>query len=152
MRLRASLLFDGGAAAPSPLQAAADSAATASAIPAPAPRPASRQQVGFAEPFVTVSQRAHSAVLSLVRQNGSSGRTRIFWRTIDGSAKSGTDYEGVGAGTAEFADNESRRVLYIGLKGNERPGSRNFFVELRSAKGGAQVSGITRIPVTIVDY
>jgi len=111
-----------------------------------------RSQIGFAEPSLAVSQRAHAAVLTLVRQRGSSGRVRVFWKTIDGSAKSGVDYEGISAGTAEFAEHEMRRLIYIGLKPNDRTGNRSFTVLLSGAGGNAQLHGVTRVPVTLIDY
>jgi tRNA A-37 threonylcarbamoyl transferase component Bud32 len=116
------------------------------------PTAAPRQQVGFAEPSLAVSQHAHAAVLTLARQNGSSGRVRVFWKTIDGSARAGLDYVGVSAGTAEFAEHESRRALYIGLKPNDRTGNRSFMVELSGISGNAKINGVTRVPVTLIDY
>lgn len=113
--------------------------------PATPSKPAARSVVGFEQAHVHVSDRAVAAALT-VERNRADATQRIQWRTVDGSARAGVDYE-ASVDSALFNKHQTRRTIYINLKKNPAADrDRDFVVELRLPGGGKQVA---RIDVTI---
>jgi tRNA A-37 threonylcarbamoyl transferase component Bud32 len=108
--------------------------------------------VTFDAPLVVVSEGAVSAVMTLNRRQRLAGRTLVKWRTQAGSAEPGRDFVATQSGTAEFADGQSARAIYIPLL-NDRLAERaeTFSVELYAPQGDARINPTARAEARILD-
>lgn len=100
--------------------------------------------ISFEQTHVSVSDRAIAAALTLTRENADDDQ-RVRWRTIDGSAHAGIDYDPVVA-NATFLKRQTRRTLFVNIKQNAAAqGDRNFIIEV----GDGGRSKALRATVTI---
>ena len=131
---------------------AAPPAARASVANAPA-RTESRLPalISIDAPQVLVSEGAVAAVLRLDRRQQLNGRVHVKWRTLAGSAEPGKDFAPI-SGTAEFADGQTTRAIYIPLL-NDRLAERDetFTVELYESGDGTRIDPTARAQATIRD-
>ena len=115
-------------------------------------RPASLPAlISIDAPSVLVSEGAIAAVLRLDRRQHLAGRVQVKWRTEGGTALPGRDFAPT-SGTAEFADGQTTRAIYIPLL-NDRLAERDetFAVELYAASDGASIHPTARAQATIRD-
>lgn len=93
-----------------------------------------------------------TVVLAVERLNGSEGAVEVAYRTIDGSATAGLDYE-ISQGTLRWQDgSNSREFIYIQLLEDQldEP-DETFTVLLSNPTGGAALVAPSTATVTIVD-
>ncbi len=102
-------------------------------------------------PQVLVSEGAVAAVLRLDRRQQLDGRVQVKWRTQPGTAQPGKDFAPT-SGTAEFADGQSTRAIYIPLL-NDRLAERDetFTVELYENGDGTRIHPTASAQATIRD-
>jgi serine/threonine protein kinase len=102
--------------------------------------------------LLAVTEGAVAAVLRISRSQQLAGPVRVTWRTQAGSALPGEDYIPIASGTAEFADGQQTRALYIPLLDDRRAESdETFAVELFASEGDVQIFPTARAQVTIRD-
>jgi hypothetical protein len=102
--------------------------------------------------FLVVTEGAVAAVLRINRSQQLEGPVRVTWRTHAGSALPGEDYIPIASGTAEFADGQQTRALYIPLLDDRRAESdETFAVELFASADAVQIYPTARVQVTIRD-
>jgi len=145
------------AASPQPESARPDpSPATPDAVegigePAARSATAPRVSISFDVPEVHVSEAAPAAVLRLNRRNNLTGRVRVGYRAVAGSAEAGSDFDGASSGVADFADGQTMRAIFVPLINDESIEPEEYFdVEITSVSGQGQVEpiGATRIVIT----
>lgn len=107
-----------------------------------------RAAVSFEQSHITVSDLAVAAVITITRSAADDDQ-RIQWRTIDGTAHAGVDYDPTVA-TAVFRKLQTRRAIYVNLKKNAAAhGDRTFTVEVRrSAKDAVRAEVTIRHAMT----
>jgi len=131
--------------------AAAPQVTPTAARSAPAPA-APETWISFESADIVVSEAAVAAVLRLQRLEGAGGRVRVQWQVIPGSAAAGEDFAADAGGTAEFADGQSLRAIYVPLLPDAVPeGDESFTVEITSDRRAVRVGPIARVKVTIRD-
>ena len=65
-----------------------------------------------------------------------SGRTRVQWRTVSGTADAETDLAASASGSAEFADGQAQRAIYVALRNDAvAEGAETFTLNLVPSKG-----------------
>jgi hypothetical protein len=102
--------------------------------------------------LLAVTEGAVAAVLRISRSQQLAGPVRVTWRTQAGSALPGEDYIPIASGTAEFADGQQTRALYIPLLDDRRAESdETFAVELFASEDDVQIYPTARAQVTIRD-
>jgi hypothetical protein len=108
--------------------------------------------VSFDADGVDVSEGAVSAVLRINRRQRMVGSAQVRWRALPGSALPGQDFAPMSSGTAEFADGQESRAIYVPLF-NDRLAERDekFTVELYSPDDGTTINPAARAEVTIHD-
>jgi serine/threonine protein kinase len=108
--------------------------------------------VSFEAPEVVTSEAAVAAVLRLQRLERFSGRVRVSWRAVGESATAGEDFDASATGTAEFADGQKLRAIYVPLLPDQiAEGTETFFVELTTDRKNVRIGPIGRVQVTIRD-
>lgn len=108
--------------------------------------------VSFDVSNMTVTEHAVTAAIILKRVKGSSGRLQVAWRIKEESAQAGRDFNGPMSGTAEFADLQQIRTLFVPLLNDvERRGDRTFVVELTAISKNAAIAPYRNVSVTIMD-
>jgi tRNA A-37 threonylcarbamoyl transferase component Bud32 len=106
--------------------------------------------IGLERRQVLVSGRAVAAVITLKRTGNTSGRARVRWTTVPGTAKSPQHYRSASA-IAEFADGQEIRTLFVPiLQQPSNRSARTFSVALQRAPGGPPVGPVTSTMVTIL--
>jgi len=109
--------------------------------------------LAFEAKEVRVIESEPFAALTIARSGGHSGAISVRWRTADGTALAGQDYEG-GEGTLDFGDGVTKLVLTVKLIDDGRyEADEQFTVELLDPTGGASLAGGESevATVTIVD-
>jgi hypothetical protein len=103
-------------------------------------------------PSIDVNEGAVSAVLRLTRSQQLAGRLQLRWHTLSGSAVPGNDFLPVLSGTADFADGQITRAIYIALV-NDRLVERDetFKVELTPTDSSARIFPTATAQITIRD-
>jgi hypothetical protein len=103
-------------------------------------------------PAVDVSERAVSVVLRLTRSQQLAGRLQVRWHTQSGTAVAGGDFLPVVSGTADFAEGQITRAIYIPLV-NDQMAERDetFKVELAASGDGARIFPTAIAQITIRD-
>jgi serine/threonine protein kinase len=108
--------------------------------------------ITFDTPSLVVTEGAIAAMLRITRSQQLAGPVRVTWRTHAGSALPGEDYIPMASGTAEFADGQQTRALYIPLLDDRRAeNDETFEIELFAIDAGAQIYPTPRAQATIRD-
>src|SRR5713226_7903586 len=94
---------------------------------ASAGRSNSATSIGLATKTVLVSGRAVAAVITLKRVGNTSGRARVIWSTVSGTARPARDYNPYESAVAEFADGQEVRTLFVPLTQKVRAGAARTF-------------------------
>lgn len=76
---------------------------------------------------------------------------RVSWQALGGTAEAGVDFVANSAGTADFADGQAQRAIYVPLR-NDLLKERNetFTVRLHSPER-ARLGPLVRVRATILD-
>lgn len=98
----------------------------------------------------SITRSAPRALISVNRVNGTKGSVSVQYKTVDGSAKAGTNYNEM-SGTLTFQDGETQQTITVVLK-NTAPNTYNkdFTIEL-SAPNGATLGTPNILKVTLLD-
>src|SRR3989338_4059196 len=93
--------------------------------------------VGLSALDYIVAEAGGSLTVSATRLGGTAGAVTVAYATVDGSAKSGTDYTGV-SGTLSFAAGESTKTLTIAVTDDAKiDGNKTFKITLSNPTGAA---------------
>lgn len=107
--------------------------------------------VSFSRRLVAMGEGVGSAVIPVIREHGSDGEIIVKYKTVDGTAKSGRDYEG-GEGEVTFVHGETTKEITIPISNDlEEERDEYFEVVLTSATGGAKLGKIRRAMVTVTN-
>ena len=97
------------------------------------------------------SEGSVAAVFLVKRSQPLSGRTRIQWQAISGTADAGIDFASNAAGAVEFADGQAQRAIYVPLRNDLlKEEDETFSVRLQSAQG-ARLGKANTVEATIRD-
>lgn len=108
--------------------------------------------VSFDADVVDVSEGAVAAVLQVNRRQRVAGTAQVRWRALPGTALPGEDFAPMSMGTAEFADGQTSRAIYVPLFNDGLAESNeSFTVELYSPDDGTRINPIASAEVTIHD-
>lgn len=99
----------------------------------------------FASPSLTVSESVGTAALEVRRVDGADGTLTVNYRTLDGTARAGTDYQST-SGSLSFTPGETTKTVTVAIVNNTVVDARRAFsVEL----SGPSLGGNTTSVVTI---
>jgi hypothetical protein len=99
----------------------------------------------FATPAVTVSEAAGTASLQVRRVDGSDGTLEVGYRTLEGTARAGTDFQAA-SGTLSFAAGETSKTVAVTIVNNTVvDAKRSFSVELSGAALAATKATVVTI-------
>ena len=125
-------------------------AAPAKAAPATAKPAGTVSQISFESRSVVTSESSVAAVFVIKRSPPLTGRARVQWSVVSGTAKAGVDFTDA-HGTVEFADGQAQRAIYVPLRNDLlQEGDETFSVRLQSPQG-AKLGPIARAEATIRD-
>ncbi len=98
-----------------------------------------------------VNEKNGPLVVTIIRDEGSTGTVTVAYGTSNGTALSGTDYSTV-SGTMTFNAGETSKTISIPVNYNTNiTGGKSFNVIIGSPTGGATLGTTAISPVTIVD-
>ncbi|XP_072167708.1 sodium/calcium exchanger Calx-like [Diadema setosum] len=105
----------------------------------------------FTKTSYIVKESIGSAVLPVIRNQGSDGKIEVKWKTKDIEAVNGQDYTG-GEGTLVFEHGEREKFIEIPIiDDQEYEKDESFEVELSEPTGGAQLGRLKKTVVTIIN-
>ncbi|XP_021948332.1 sodium/calcium exchanger 1 isoform X3 [Folsomia candida] len=105
--------------------------------------------ISFKKRGILVKESCNIANLEVERTNGADGEISVDWKTIDGSAKSPSDFQG-GEGTLTFKHGELVRTIEIPIVDDLDPEKDECFeVEISNPQGGCTLGRIRKLAVTI---
>lgn len=105
----------------------------------------------FTKTSFIVKESIGSAILPVIRNQGSDGRIEVSWKTKDIEAVNGQDYSG-GEGTLVFEHGEREKVIEIPIiDDQEYEKDESFEVELMEPTAGAQLGRLKKTVVTIIN-
>ena len=105
----------------------------------------------FTKTSFIVKESIGSAVLPIIRNNGSDGKIEVTWKTKDIEATEGKDYAG-GEGTLVFEHGEREKFIEIPIiDDQEYEKDESFEVELSDPTGGALLGRLKKTVVTIIN-
>lgn len=81
--------------------------------PVKAPPQPSACAMAWSDPSYHAAEGAATVAVTIVRSGDSVGPAMVDWRTLDGSAVQGEDFEGVSRTTAAFADGETSKTATL---------------------------------------
>jgi serine/threonine protein kinase len=131
----------------------------AAAAPAVAPGAASKKtksaaamsEISFESRSIVTSESSVSAVFLIKRSQPLSGRVRVSWNAISGTADAGIDFASNASGSVEFADGQAQRAIYVPLRNDLlKEGDETFTVRLHSPQQ-AKLGAVAKIEATIRD-
>jgi serine/threonine protein kinase len=118
-----------------------------SARPARAPM----SQISFESPSVETTESSVAAVVVIKRSQPLSGRIRVQWSALSGTADAGIDFAANAKGTIEFADGQAQRAVYVPLRNDLlKEEDETFTVQLQSQQPG-RLGAVSRATVKIRD-
>lgn len=86
----------------------------------------------------SVNEDANRVSVTVMRVGGTKGTVTVQYRTVDGTARAGSDFTSV-TGTLTFLPGESAKTVKIDIKNDtDSEGEENFTFTLESPTGGAQ--------------
>lgn len=107
--------------------------------------------IGFEQRIFTVGEGVGTVKLTVLREFGGDGRICVPFKTVDGSAKAGTDYVPI-EGELIFEHGEVRKEILIEISDDLKAEKDEYFeVVLLSADNGAKLSKINRAMVAVTD-
>jgi serine/threonine protein kinase len=93
-------------------------------------------EISFEADSIVTGEGSVAAVFLIKRSQPLSGRTRVQWQAISGTAESGVDFAANAGGSVEFADGQAQRAIYVPLRNDLlKEGDETFTVRLQSARG-----------------
>ncbi|XP_041473930.1 sodium/calcium exchanger 3-like isoform X3 [Lytechinus variegatus] len=105
----------------------------------------------FTKTSFIVKESIGSAVLPVIRNQGSDGKIEVSWRTKDLEAVNGQDYTG-GEGTLTFEHGEREKFIEIPIiDDQEYEKDESFEVELFDPTAGSQLGRLKKTVVTIIN-
>ena len=108
-------------------------------------------EISFEADSIVTSEGSVAAVFLIKRSQPLSGRTRVQWQAISGTAESGVDFAANAGGSVEFADGQAQRAIYVPLRNDLlKEGDETFTVRLQSARG-ARLGKANTVEATIRD-
>lgn len=126
--------------------AAAPAAAAAKAKPA-----AAMSEISFEMRSIVTSESSVAAVFLIKRSQPLSGRLRVSWKAVSGTADAGIDFASSAAGSVEFADGQAQRAIYVPLRNDLlKEDDETFTVRLHSPQQ-ARLGALAKIEATIRD-
>jgi serine/threonine protein kinase len=137
-RSSASSIFTPEPEKAAPKPAASDTTVESSAAPkaAPAaPKPAPTSQISFETSSIVTSESSVAAVFLVKRSQPLTGRAKVQWKAVSGTADAGIDFASNASGTIEFADGQAQRAIYVPLRNDLlKESDETFSVRLQSPK------------------
>ncbi|NJO55610.1 MAG: hypothetical protein HC834_03770, partial [Rhodospirillales bacterium] len=99
----------------------------------------------------TVNENAGTVTLAVRRINGTDGDITVFYNTVEGSAKPGTDYVAK-TSSVVIPDGQSRATFTVSIVNNTTPETTETFnVSIDGVSGGASLGAPRTATVTIND-
>lgn len=140
------------------LSTPAMSDAGSAAPPSPAPIEAARKkaappasEIVFESSEIVTSEGSIAAVFLIKRSQPLSGRTRVRWSAVNGTADAGIDFASNASGSVEFADGQAQRAIYVPLRNDLlKEDDENFVVRLHAPQG-ARLGKANQATATIRD-
>lgn len=120
---------------------------------APEPRPlAVPGKLSLSRSLYSTSEGSAVLIAEIVRQEGTTGRVTVRWRTVADSALGGDDFVSADWELVTLEDGQSRGRLFIPLVDDGRRESlESFYLQLADPQGGATLGDIVRARVEIAD-
>lgn len=116
-------------------------AGSAPIAPAPAAAPQKKaappaSEITFESAEIVTSEGSVAAVFLIKRSQPLTGRTRVRWNAVSGSADAGIDFASDASGSVEFADGQAQRAIYVPLRNDLlKEEEESFSVRLQSPQG-----------------
>ena len=108
-------------------------------------------QLCFSATNYTVSEGAGSAIITVVRTNGTSGSVSVAYNTVPGTALPGVNYTTT-SGTLTFNDGDTTKTIVVPLLATSFvQGPVNLSVVLSNPSGGATLIAPTNTTLTILN-
>lgn len=105
----------------------------------------------FSVSTFSIVKSAPRASINVTRTGGSQGTVSVDFATVDGSAISGTNYNGA-TGTLTFAAGETSQTITITLKNTTAEGyNKDFKINLSNPTAGASLGTPSSITVNLLD-
>lgn len=129
-----------------------ETTATAAAVAAPArAKPVAMSDISFESRTVVTSESSVAAVFLIKRSQPLSGRVRVSWNAVSGTADAGIDFASNAAGSVEFADGQAQRAIYVPLRNDLLKEEDETFTVRLQAPQQARLGAIAKIEATIRD-
>lgn len=107
--------------------------------------------IAFGQRLITVEEDSGKIIIPVFREQGSDGKVEVKWKTVDGTAKSGRDYQG-GSGVIVFDHGVVRREIEIPIVNDyEETKDEYFEVQLVEASNNAKIGKMNSIMVTVTN-
>ncbi|WP_017652856.1 DUF4347 domain-containing protein [Fortiea contorta] len=107
--------------------------------------------IGLQTSTITVNEAAGTVGVTVLRQQGTSGTVTVDYRTIEGSAKAGSDYT-ARSGTLTFAPGETSKSVTIPILDDTLiEGNETFGFAIDNVRGGATLLAPRTAQITIID-
>ncbi|RWS01848.1 Sodium/calcium exchanger 3-like protein, partial [Dinothrombium tinctorium] len=105
--------------------------------------------IAFGQRLITIEENEGKVVIPVLREQGADGEVVVKYKTLDGTAKNGIDYNG-GEGEIVFEHGVIRKVIEIPIIDDfEEIKDEYFEVVLLSASNNAKIGKNNRIMVTV---
>jgi glucose/arabinose dehydrogenase len=107
--------------------------------------------IGLETSNYQIAETNNQVNVAILRQGGSDGTVTVDYRTVDASAKTGSDYQAV-SGRVTFAPGETRKSIAVPiLNDNLAEGDEQFNLTIDNVLGGATLSAPRTATITITD-
>ncbi|NLW07175.1 MAG: hypothetical protein GX039_04250 [Clostridia bacterium] len=108
-------------------------------------------QLQFSQASYSVAEDAHSATITVTRTDGSDSVVTVVYRTADGTASAGLDYE-TASGSLTFNDGETTSSFTVVILDDAEPEiDETVILSLSSPSGGAVLGSPATAVLTIID-
>jgi serine/threonine protein kinase len=108
-------------------------------------------EISFESGHIVTSEGSVAAVFLVKRSQPLSGRARVQWEAMSGSADAEIDFASSAVGSVEFADGQAQRAIYVPLHNDLlKEEDETFTVRLQSARG-ARLGEAATVEATIRD-
>ncbi|RWS29338.1 sodium/calcium exchanger 3-like protein [Leptotrombidium deliense] len=107
--------------------------------------------IAFGQRLITVEENAGKVVIPILREQGADGEVLVKWKTIDGTAKNGVDFQG-GEGEVLFEHGVIREEIEIPIVNDYDEFKDEYFeVSLISASNNAKIGKNNHLMVTVTN-